>query len=164
MDTMINLHDLLRFLLYLAGIGALVFLMITLKNVAGILKVVKTKLETHEAVIDDTMQKLPTITDNVTIISSNASRLTTDATEMVEVVKPEVEKIAVTVGDVTGTVDSVARTVDQTSLKLKNTADVVSDSISDTAKTISFNANNVVDYFDIMREVLEGLRDVLRTR
>ena len=58
MDTMINLHDLLRFLLYLAGIGALVFLMITLKNVAGILKVVKTKLETHEAVIDDTMQKL----------------------------------------------------------------------------------------------------------
>ena len=136
MDTMITLNDLLRFLLYVAGIGALIFLMLALKNVAGILKVVKNKLETHEAVIDDTFQKLPTITDNATIISSNASRITTDATEMVEVVKPEVEKIAATVGDVTGTVDSVARKVDQTSLKLQNTANVVSDSISDTAKTI----------------------------
>lgn len=164
MDTMITLHDLLRFLLYLAGIGALVFLMIALKNVAGILKVVKNKLETHEAVIDDTFQKLPTITDNATIVTANASRLSTDATEMVEIVKPEVEKIATTVGDVTETVDSVARQVDHTSLKLKNTADVVSDSISDTAKTISFNANNVVDYFYILREVMEALRDVLRTR
>lgn len=164
MDTMITLNDLLRFLLYVAGIGALIFLMLALKNVAGILKVVKNKLETHEAVIDDTFQKLPTITDNATIISSNVSRITTDATEIVEVVKPEVEKIAVTVGDVTGTVDSVARKVDQTSLKLQNTANVVSDSISDTAKTISFNANNVVDYFYIMREVLESIRDVMKTR
>ncbi|MDD7363273.1 MAG: hypothetical protein SPI65_07325 [Peptoniphilus sp.] len=164
MDTMITLHDLLRFLLYVAGIGALVFLMIALKNIAGILKVVKNKLETHDAVIDDTFQKLPTITDNATIVTANASRITTDATEMIEIVKPEVEKVASTVGDVTETVDSVVRKVDQTSSKIQNTADVVSDSISDTAKTISFNANNVVDYFYILREVLESLRDVIRTK
>ena len=38
MDTMITLNDLLRFLLYVAGIGALIFLMLALKNVAGVFK------------------------------------------------------------------------------------------------------------------------------
>ncbi|MCD1146703.1 hypothetical protein LQU94_01055 [Peptoniphilus sp. KCTC 25270] len=164
MNITITLHDLLRILLYLAGIGALVYLALVLKNVVGILKSLRTKLDEHEAVIDDTFKKLPTITDNVTVISTNASRLTTDATEMVEVVKPEVERIAVTVGGVTDTVDDIARSVDETTLRLTSTAAVVSDSINDTARTISFNANNIVDYFYILREVLEALRDVIRTR
>ncbi|MDO5301499.1 MAG: hypothetical protein Q4E76_03260 [Tissierellia bacterium] len=164
MDTTIQLRDLLQILLYLAGIGALVYLALVLKNVYGIVKTVNGKMNEHAAVIDDTMQKIPTLTDNATILTNNASRLSTDAAEMAQVVKPEVEKIAGTVGQLTGTVDDIARSVDETTLRLSNTARVVSDSVSDTAKTISFNANNIVDYFYILREVLEALRDVIRTR
>lgn len=164
MDITITLHDLLRIILYLAGIGALVFLALALKNIVGILKMVKEKLDQHEGIIDDTFQKIPTLTDNATVITTNASRLSTDVSEMVEVVKPEVEKIATTVGGVTNTVDDISRSVDETALRLSNTAAVVSDSINDTAKTISFNANNIVDYFYIMREVLEALRDVIKQR
>lgn len=158
----LSLNDILRFVLYIAGIAALVYLALTLKNVVGILKKVNEKLAEHEAIIDDTVEKIPVITDNVTIITDNASKMTTDATAMIEVVKPEVEKIALTVGDVSATVDDVTRTIDETAIRLTSTVGAISDSVSDTARVISFNADNAFDVYYIFREVVQAIRDVLR--
>ncbi len=158
----LSLNDILRFMLYIAGICALVYLAMVLKNIVGILKKVNEKLAEHEAVIDDTVEKIPAITDNVAIIADNASKLSTDATELVEVVKPEVEKIALTVGDMSTTVDDVTRTIDETAIRLNSTVGAISDSVSDTARVIAFNADNIFDYFYIFREVAQAIRDVLR--
>lgn len=162
MEATITLSDLLVILLSVAGIFALVYLGLVLKNATDILKMVKGKLEEHDEIIDDTFRKIPTITDNATVITANASRITTDTTELIETVKPEVEKIAASVGQVSGTVDDVARSIDETSNRVSDTVNVVSDSISTTAQTISFNADNIFDYLYMMREVIEAIRDVIR--
>lgn len=164
MDSSItlSLNDILRFILYIAGIGALIYLALALKNIVGILKKVNDKLVEHEDVINDTVEKIPAITDNVTVITDNVSKISTDATTMIEVVKPEVEKIAITVGDVSATVDDVTRSIDQTALRLSHTVGAISDSVTDTARVISFNADNAFDVYYIFKEVIQAIRDVLR--
>ncbi|MDO5037817.1 MAG: hypothetical protein Q4E37_05905 [Tissierellia bacterium] len=164
MDATITLKDLLLILLYIAGIGALVYLALTLKNVFQLIKSINGKLKEHEVVIDDTLRKIPSLTDDATIIASNASKLTTDATELVEVVKPEVEKVAITVGNASATVDDVVRTVDETSNKLSQTVNTVSDSLNYTAKTISLNTDNIFDYFYILREVLLAMGEFIKRK
>ncbi|WBW50219.1 hypothetical protein O6R05_01280 [Peptoniphilus equinus] len=160
MQATITLHDLLRIVLYLAGAGVLIYLILVLKNVLGIVKKINDTIENNQEVIDDTMKKIPSLTTNAVEITDNINLISGEATELVVVARPEVEKLVGTVGTITNTVDDISRSVDHTALKLTSTISNVTDSVSDTAKVVSLNANNVVDYFYILREVLEALRDV----
>lgn len=164
MDTTITLHELFKILLYLAGIGVLIYLALVLKNLVKITGTVKDMLEANEVAIDDTMKKVPDIANNANKISADVAVITGEATHLVNEVKPEVEKLVATVGNVSNTVDGISKKVDTTALRVSDTVVDISDSISDTAKTISINANNVVDYFYILREVIEAIRDVFLSK
>lgn len=160
MQATITLQDLLGIVLYVAGAGVLIYLILVLKNVLGIVKKINLTIENNQDVIDDTFKKVPKLTDDATEIAANVNLISGEASELIVAARPEVEKLVGTVGSITNTVDDISRSVDHTTLKLTNTVSNVSDTISDTAKTISLNANNVVDYFYILKEVLEAIKDV----
>ncbi len=160
MTATISVSDLLHILLYIAGAAALIYLALVLKNVFQITGKIKNVLEENEVAINDTIKRVPSITNNVDKISADTAVITGEANQLVTTVKPEVERLSKTLSRVSDTVDDVSNRVDTTSLKVQTTLADVSDSISDTAKTISINANNVIDYFYILREVIDALRDV----
>lgn len=160
MQATITLQDLLRIVLYLAGAGVLIYLILVLKNVLGIVKQINQTIEKNQEVIDDTMKKVPKLTSDAVEITANVNLISGEASELIVAARPEVERLVGTVGSITNTVNDISRSLDHTTLKLTSTVSNVSDTISDTAKTISLNANNVVDYFYILREVVEAIRDV----
>ena len=160
MEVTITLSDLLQIILYLAGAAALIYLALALKNIVKITGKIKNVLEENEVAINDTVKRLPSISNNVDKISTDAASITGEVNGLVTNIKPEVERLSGTIGKVTDTVDDLTGRVDATSLQVQNTLTDISGSISDTAKTISVNANNVIDYFYILREVIEALKDV----
>lgn len=160
MNQVFTLHDFLSFALYLAGILVLVALFIALLNVVKILKGVSEIVEKNQGEIDHTIKTIPSIVDNANEISKSVSVISTDAKSLVSDMKPEVEKIITTVGGVTDTVNLVTRQVDDTSLKVSNTINNISDTIGDTARTVRLNADNAIDYFYIIKEVLLSLKEV----
>ncbi|MGO1581430.1 MAG: hypothetical protein ACTHWZ_08510 [Peptoniphilaceae bacterium] len=160
MGTVITLQDLLTIILYLAGAGALIFLALVLKNVLGIVKKINKTLEDNEQIIDDTIKKVPTLSDNAVEITNNVNLISGEASELVVNARPEIDRLISTVGTITNTVNDISRTVDTTTLKVTSTLSDVSDTISDTSKTISLNANNIIDYFYILKEVVESIKDV----
>ncbi|MBP2026178.1 hypothetical protein [Peptoniphilus stercorisuis] len=164
MQTAITLHDLLRIILYLAGAGALIYLALVLKNVLKLVNHCNDILEENHKIIDDTIKKVPTLTDNAVDITNNVNIITKESSEIVTAARPDVEKIVSAAGNVAQTVDDISRTVDTTTLKVKSTVSNVSDTISDTAKTISINANNIIDYFYIAREVVYAIKDVFLSK
>lgn len=158
MGATITLEDLLRIILYLAGAGALIFLALVLKKVLGILGKVQEIVEKNQYVIDDTMKKIPAISDDAIKITANVSSISSEASELLTNVKPEVEKLAQSVGGVSNTVNNVTRNLDLAADKVTGAVSNVTDTVSDTAKTIHLNANNVVDYFYILKEVIEVIK------
>ncbi|MGO3752310.1 MAG: hypothetical protein ACTJGH_06125, partial [Peptoniphilaceae bacterium] len=160
MGTVITLQDLLTIILYLAGAGALIFLALVLKNVLGIVKKINKTLEDNDQIIDDTIKKVPTLSDNAVEITNNVNLISGEASELVVNARPEIDRLISTVGTITNTVNDISRTVDTTTLKVTSTLSDVSDTISDTSKTISLNANNIIDYFYILKEVVESIKDV----
>ena len=152
LDQAFTIGGLLSFLLYVAGIAALVALFLALLNVM--------KIERNQGDIDHTIKTVPSIMDNAKDISTNVNSISTDATKLVNDVKPEIEKVVATVGSVSDTVNGITRKVDDTSLRVSNTVMNVSDVISDTAKTISLSSNNAIDYFYILREVAKTVKEV----
>lgn len=160
MEIAITLGDLLQIILCLAGVFVLLYLGLVLKNVFQITGKIKNVLEENEVAINDTVKRLPSITNNVDKISTDAASITGEVNGLVTTIKPEVQKLSGTIAKVSDTVDDVTGRVDATSVQVQNTLADISGSISDTAKTISVNANNVIDYFYILREVIEALKDV----
>lgn len=164
MQTAITLHDLLRIILYLAGAGALIYLALVLKRVLKIVDHFNDILNDNHKIIDQTIKKVPILTDNAMDITQNVNILTKDTSEIITAAKPELEKVINAAGNVAQTVDDISRTVDITTIKVKDTVSNVSDTITDTAKTISVNANNVIDYFYIAKEVINTIKDVFLSR
>ena len=164
MDTAITLHDLLRIILYLAGACTLVYLALVLKKLLKLLGNVNELVEGNYNIINDTIKKVPTLTDNAVGITENVNSITKDTQEIVSTAKPDVEKVTKAAGNVAETVDDITRSVDETSLKLKTTVANLSDTISDTANTISVNANNVIDYFYILKEVINTIKEVFLSK
>ncbi len=160
MTATLTLHDLLRIVLYLAGIASLVFLAMVLKNVVDLLKDVKGLLDRYGPEIDQTIKKVPVIAGEAAEIAGNVNVLTTEAQELVVQAKPEIEKVVGAVSAVGDTVNGVTRSVDIMTNKVTNTVSAVSDTMGDTARTISMNANGFLDYYYMIKEVLKALKDL----
>ncbi|MDO5715466.1 MAG: hypothetical protein Q4P25_02695 [Tissierellia bacterium] len=160
MSVTFTLHDLLSFVLFLAGIAALVALFMVLLKVAKILGKVNDLIEKNQGEIDHTIKTIPALVDNAKDISGNVNIISADATHLVQEVKPEIEKVMGAVGSVSDTVNGITRRVDDTTERVACSVNYVSDTVSDAAKTITLNADNAMDYFYIVREVVAALKDV----
>lgn len=160
MQTAITLHDLLRIILYLAGAGALIYLALVLKNVLKSVNRFNNLLEENYKILDDTIKKVPTLTESALEITENVNIITKDTQELMSASKPELEKVAKAAGNVAETIDDISRSVDTAAMKMTSTVSNVSDTINDTVKTVSVNANNIIDYFYIGKEVFDSVKSI----
>lgn len=160
MQATITLQDLLAIILYVAGAAVLIYLTLVLKDILKIIKKINKTIDDNQGVIDDTIKKVPMLTDDAVEIAKNVNSISNDTSELLSSAKPEVERLLGTVSQITNTVEDISRSVDTTTLKLSSTVSNVTDTISDTAKTISLNANNVVDYFYIFKELVEVIKEI----
>jgi hypothetical protein len=64
-DATITWGDLFSVVLFILGIGVLFYLLLAIANLVGILKNVRRTLDKNKDNIDNTLEKLPEITDNV---------------------------------------------------------------------------------------------------
>lgn len=104
------------------------------------------------------MKKIPSLSDDAIEITKNVSSISNETNELLTKVRPEVEKLAQSVGGISDMVNNVTRNLDIAADKVTGAVSNVTDTVSDTAKTIHLNANNVVDYFYIIKEVLEVVK------
>lgn len=160
MQATITLQDFLAIILYVAGAAVLIYLALVLKDILQIIKKINKTIDDNQGVIDDTIKKVPMLTDDAVEIAKNVNSISNDTSELLSSAKPEVERLLGTVSQITNTVEDISRSVDNTTLKLTSTVSNVTDTISDTAKTISLNANNVFDYFYIFKELVEVIKEI----
>ena len=99
MQMAITLHDLLRIILYLAGAGALIYLALVLKNVLKSVNRFNDLLAENYKILDDTIKKVPSLTENALEITENVNIITKDTQELMSASKPELEKVAKAAGN-----------------------------------------------------------------
>lgn len=100
----INLGDLLNLLLALAGATALIALAVFLFRLAGTVKELSKLVSSLSPNIDETVKKLPSIMDDVNIITGNVVDMTDAAADSVPSLLGDVSTVT---GSVTGVVNSV---------------------------------------------------------
>lgn len=103
-DATITWGDLFSVVLFILGIGVLFYLLLAIANLVGILKNVRRTLDKNKDNIDNTLEKLPEITDNVAKVTDilkdemeaiqsvidNVGKISNSAKDTVEVFKKDI--------------------------------------------------------------------------
>lgn len=147
MTATLTIQDLFTFILYILGVGVLVYLIVLIKNLNKLVSNVKDLLKSNEKEIETTLNQLPGISKNLNCISE-------DTKELLESVSPEAKNIIYNTS-------SISKKVDNTSDKICNTIGIVSESVSSTASTIEYNVKNVNDYIELFVEIVEIIKNVI---
>ncbi|NLX76233.1 MAG: hypothetical protein GXZ01_02480 [Clostridiaceae bacterium] len=90
LDSTITWGDLFKVVLFVLATGVLFYLLLATANLVGILKNLNRILEKNRKNIDDTLEKLPEITDNVAAVSD----ILKDEMESIQKVVNNVGKIS----------------------------------------------------------------------
>lgn len=150
MNATITLEDLMIFIVFLLAIGLGVFLIIAIKNIVNILKKINKIVDENEKSIDTILKETPLIMENV-------NKITADVQETVESVKPSVTSII-------KNVDIISEDVTETIDKVTYTVDVVGESIEDTVEALNSNKGTIVNYLNIVLEIVGVLKNVFSRR
>ncbi|MDY0235134.1 MAG: hypothetical protein RBR71_03860 [Gudongella sp.] len=162
MDITLTLQDLLKLILFLLGIGVLGYLLLLLRNINKIIGKAEEVIEANMNEIDITIKQLPDITQNVNSITGEANKLIANITPDVEGMVKNVNGITSKVDRLAGVADDVANVIDSTGQKVGSTVDVLTDTIAETALAFQFNAKNVTSYIELIKEIVEIVRDSLK--
>ncbi len=157
MDVSLTINDLFKILLYIAGIGALGYLIVVLKNLAKFTKEIIGIVEENEENIRDTIKEVPKITENVSSISKNADIALKEMT-------PEISNVLSNVNNISNKVGSITDSVEETANKALETADIVNDSVADTAYALKYNVRNINDYINIIIETIEVIKNMIKRK
>lgn len=157
MDVSLTINDLFKILLYIAGIGALGYLIVVLKNLAKFTKEIIGIVEENEENIRDTIKEVPKITENVSSISKNADIALKEMT-------PEISNVLSNVNNISNKLGSITDSVEETANKALETADIVNDSVADTAYALKYNVRNINDYINIIIETIEVIKNMIKRK
>ncbi|NLM05532.1 MAG: hypothetical protein GX219_01225 [Tissierellia bacterium] len=157
MDTPMTLEAMLKFILFLLGIGAMVYLIIFFRNLSRLMGNANKLLEENIEDLDGVLKSLPPIIKNVEEISAEANK-------MIGEMEPDLVNITANVADITDKFGSVSTAVESTAMKAADTIDIVSGSISDTAYAFSSNVNSIDKYIALVLEVLEQIKIFIKKR
>lgn len=157
MDVSLTINDLFKILLYIAGIGALGYLIVVLKNLAKFTKEIIGIVEENEENIRDTIKEVPKITENVSSISRNADIALKE-------MAPEISNVLSNVNNISTKVGSITDSVEETANKALETADIVNDSVADTAYALKYNVRNINDYINIIIETIEVIKNMIKRK
>lgn len=151
MGATLTVQDLFKLILFLLGIGALTYLIMILNNFNKILKTARETVEANQKEIDLTIKQLPEI-------SVNVNAITKETKIALENIEPELSGLLKNVNSISNRVEGIAGVIDDTTHKVGDTVFNVSDSISETADAFRFNARNVNEYLEIIREVFDFIK------
>ena len=157
MNTPITIQDLFKLILFLLGIGALGYLIVVLKNLANLFKKVNLLVEQNDENIDFTIKELVEISENINSITKHTD-------EAMKSMVPEVDELICHINSISGKVESIADSIDDTTYKLTETVDSVSDSIGDSAFAFKQNINSISDYVQIITEIIEVIKNLIKKR
>lgn len=154
MNIPITIQDFFKIILYILGIGALVYLILIFKNIVEILKRVNKLTEENEENFNTTMNEIPKISKGVTSIVDNTEKA-------IESIVPEVDGILHSTNNITGKLESITELVDGATYKVAETVDSVTSDISDTADTIKTNLESISGYIALMNEILIIIKNII---
>lgn len=157
MDVSLTINDLFRIGLYIVGIGALAYLIIVLKNVAKLISKIGGIVEDNQESINATIKEVPEISVNVNAITKNANIAIKEMT-------PDINGIVKNANSITGKMGSIADSAEQTAMKALDTADLTVDAIADAAYSLKFNVKNINDYIQIIGDVVEKVKIIIKNR
>lgn len=150
MTATLTIQDFFRLILYLLGIGALVYIIVLIKNLNNAITGIKNILNRNEKEIDTTIKQLPYIAQNINSISEEAKNF-------VKSVSPEAEKLV-------SNASSLSEKLDNTSSKVFNAINEVSESICSTATTIEHNIKNANDYIELIMDIIGIIKSALNRK
>lgn len=148
MTATLTIQDLFKFILYLLGIGVLVYLIVFIKNLNNLVSKVKELLNANQKEIDLTLKELPKVSGNISCITENTK-------EILDKVSPDVK-------DLISNVNSISKRIDGTSSKVCNAVEVVTDSMSSTASTVKDNIKNINEYIELIIEIIDIIKDGIK--
>lgn len=157
MNTPITIQDLFKLILFLLGIGAMSYLVLIFKHIFKLLKKINSVIEENEISLDTTLKQLPQISENINSITKSADIAIKD-------LAPEINGLVHNINTISGKVESITESIDNTTNKVFDTFDAVSDSITDTAFAFQYNVKNINDYIQIVLEVIETIKNIIKKR
>lgn len=150
MTATLTIQDLFKLILYLLGIGVLVYLIVLIRHLNNVIIGIKNILNRNEKEIDITLKQIPNIAENI-------NSITGDTKNLVKSVSPEAEKLI-------NNVSSISKKLDNTSSKVLDAIDEVTDSISSTATTIEHNIKNANDYIELVVDIIDIVKSALKKK
>ncbi len=157
MDVSLTINDLFKIGLYIVGIGALGYLIVIFKNLAKLISKISGIVEDNEENINATIKEVPEISGNINSITKNADIAIKEMT-------PDINGIVKNANDITGKIGSITDTAEQTAMKALDTADLTVDAIADAAYSLKFNIKNINDYIQIIGDVIERVKIIIKNR
>lgn len=155
MTSNLTIQDLFTLILFLLGIGALIYLILVLKNIHRLLSQANILAESNMKELDSTLKQLPEISQNINAITKEAKTTLNN-------LSPEINELIHNINSISGQIESVTDTIDSTTHKVIDTFDIVTDSLSETALAFKYNIKNVNDYIQIFKEILEIIKKALK--
>lgn len=150
MTATLTIRNLFKLILYILGIGVLVYLIILIKNLNNTISNIKNLLYQNEKEIDATIKQLPYISQNINDISEDTKKL-------VKSVSPDAIELV-------NNANSLSQKLDNTSGKVCDAIEEISESISSTASTIESNVKNASDYVELIVDIINIIRSTLRKK
>lgn len=150
MTATLTVQDLFKLILYLLGVGALIYFIVLIKNLNNVISAIRNLLIKNEKEIDITIKQLPHISENINAISKGTK-------ELVETASPEAVKLI-------NNASSLSEKLDKTGTKVCDAVEEVSQSISSTASTIESNIKNASDYIELIMDIIDIIRNTLKKK
>lgn len=157
MDVSLTINDIFKIALFVVGIGALGYLIVVLKNVSKLIAEILGIVKDNEENINATIKEVPGISENINSITKNANIAIKEMT-------PDINGIVKNANNITLKIGSLTDTAEQTAMKALNTADITVDAIADAAYSLKFNVKNINDYIQIIGDVIERVKVIIRSR
>lgn len=115
MDGVVTWNDLIKVVLFILGVGVLFYLLLAVSHLVGILKNINKMLDKNRESINNTLEKLPAITENVAKVS--------------DIVRDEMESLQKIVGNIGKISDAARDTAEMLKndivVKAKNILDII---------------------------------------
>lgn len=157
MDVSLTINDLFKIALYIVGIGALGYLIVVFKNTSKLISEINGIVKENEDNINAIIKEVPSISENVNSITKNADIVIKEIT-------PDINGIVKNANNITNKIGSLTDTAEQTAMKVLDTADITVDAIADAAYALKFNVKNVNDYIQIIGDVIERVKEIIKKR
>jgi ABC-type transporter Mla subunit MlaD len=144
MTTTLTLQDLFNFILYLLGVGVLIYLIVLIKNINSVASDIRHLLTSNRKEIDTLIKELSETVQNANTISNQSKEIITS-------VSSDAKKLV-------RNISSISEKLDSTSEKVYHVVGQVNESFTATKDAIK----NINYYIDIIVELVDIIKNTIK--